>query len=152
MRCHAQSNDSGTHYVPGRLRVLNGNGDELGVLTALYNTNNLGIKPNPDRGNIRDSYAYELPVEWTGVGQLQLQCLVNYPQTISEKDYTDNIAVADGGVRPAAGADLRPILPRPHPGWYRLQGTTWEGMMGTISCAEPRRCCRLTSRLTMAPA
>ena len=93
VRCHAQSNDSATHYAPGRLRVLNGNGDELGVLTALYNTDNLGIKPNPDRGNLRDSYAYELPVEWTGVGQLQLQCLVNYPQTISEKDYTDNIAV-----------------------------------------------------------
>ena len=53
-----------------------------------------GVKPNPNPGLLWDSYVYQLPVEWTGVGQLQLQCLVNSPQTDSEKDYADNIAVA----------------------------------------------------------
>ncbi len=90
VRCHAQSLDGQIYNgTPGALRVLRTDGSELGTLPG-----EIRVKPNPDRGLLQDSYTYELPPEWTGVGRVQLQCLVNYPQYYLEQSYADNITTA----------------------------------------------------------
>jgi len=91
VRCHVESGDFNTYVqVPGSLRVLAKGGAELGVLKPLNPGGVIDVKVFPDRGQLNDSYYYEVPLAWVNTDELHFFCNVNSPEKYREPNRADN--------------------------------------------------------------
>jgi hypothetical protein len=69
-------------------------GTYMGALQPSNSGGAITMRQNPDRGQLDDSFYFELPPDWLGYGIVHMEAVVNPGQKFAEASYSNNMAEA----------------------------------------------------------
>ncbi|MEM7129555.1 MAG: hypothetical protein AAF702_24695 [Chloroflexota bacterium] len=121
VRVHVQASQQEAPETTARLYARR-NGSSLGP--GLFPTNPGGritVLPNPDRGQLNDSFYFVLPWSWLEAGDLELEARINTDGTVSEQNQANNSHTTTVTFEQSRFLELKLVGVR-----YSMGGTSFE--------------------------